>query len=223
MSVRNEQPSQNPETDQPEPWPFQYHDGESLTPRDRETSEIFAKYYKSPEFSERVYAHMTAARQRLLRNYGIDNLTNIEGVRLRKIVEECLSTQEREAEEVKRGEITGRHEFDTEVEAPARWLLELYGINIKDFTHAFHVYDDDTDKVYVFDEMTHLKPQPGVREDVRWDEALNKAKEMAIKKEEQLRKLGHSVRWQYHQDDRIKELIHRQREAAHEFPTNSTD
>lgn len=80
-----------------------------------------------------ILIHFDCARDFLSKQWGADNLSNIENIRLKTIVRECFSEQGRD--------------FDIGTEAAARWLFESYGINEQDIPNIYVIKDFASDRV----------------------------------------------------------------------------
>lgn len=143
---------------------------------------------------KKVFAFMEEAKDWMQMNWGVENLSTIEGVRLRHIVEECLKQQKQDEALVGQGKLRSDNTFWAGEEAPARWLDELYGINIRDIPRVFIIQDRTagTSKKY---EITE--------------------KDIAEGKLRELEEQGHKVDFFMVTPDDFKEYLRRIREKAH--------
>jgi hypothetical protein len=112
-----------------------------------------ARDAKDPK--EKVVLYMNAAKKHLA-TWGIDDLTNIEAVHLRNIVEDLLPKFEEQRKLLPEGKLDfgdygGALHFDMCEEAAVQWLFKLYGINRKDIPEIFIVEDLTTGERYSFE------------------------------------------------------------------------
>jgi len=93
-----------------------------------------------------VEAHMTKVLFDLKYQYGVADLTTIELVRLRKVVEELLKQSIEEEKSEQEGSGTEGHIPNEPKEALSRWLFELYGIKSYDVPYEFILEERKTGK-----------------------------------------------------------------------------
>jgi hypothetical protein len=104
---------------------------------------------EDPKEKSRIYTEWS--KSRLERDFGISDLSNIEGTHLRNIIETLMPKIEEERKLVLRGKMSAMNLAEIEEEAPALWLYNLYGIHPKDIPHIFAVNDDTTGKTQTFE------------------------------------------------------------------------
>ncbi len=109
------------------------------------------------KFNNKVLSAEDKRKERLLRDiaevkkvmqeiYGIDNLSDIEGVRLREIVQRVeQELDESRSEEA--GKFSNGKEIDLTADVISTWLLELYEININDVKWRTTLTDAKTGEV----------------------------------------------------------------------------
>jgi len=68
------------------------------------------------------------SEQHLLRQAGVGALSNIERWHLRRIVEQCAAEFDRDIPLVRQEKMDGAWLVEPEIEAPRRWLRDLYGV-----------------------------------------------------------------------------------------------
>ena len=139
-----------------------------------------------------ILAQFEWAKGELYKHLEVDNLSNIEAFRLRKIVGECIKQKEHEDELGKQGRMRGPQMITLSPEAARRWLWELYGIHWDDVPTIFLIKDKTTGKTYKY---------------------YNRQEE--DKKYEELEAQGHDVNSYTRIPGHFKEYIHRLREKAH--------
>jgi hypothetical protein len=159
--------------------------------------------------SETTIAEHVASRlemcQRYLKKYfGVDNLSMIEGVRLRKILEQCIIREDRETRLAYKEEIRRDMVISANLEAISQWFFDLYGFNVLDIPELIVVRDDITGQIFRFVGKTRIGE--------------------LIEKKAELKELGHtfsvdklipfSARDGLCTDD-LKEYIRRLRARAH--------
>lgn len=123
---------------------------------DKEKNELLSLYdgiHGAKEEREKVGIYTEWARAYLERYFGVNDLSDIEGVHLRNTVEQLLPKVEQEREMVLEGKMEAMNFAEMEEEAPALWLYNLYGIHPKDIPHVLIVEDDTTGQTQTF-EMT---------------------------------------------------------------------
>ena len=108
---------------------------EKIDLEQQKRDELFALYKeveKTGDRNKKIYLYFLHAQANLEQEYGVRDLTTIEGVHLRNIIEDLLPRFEKERELVKKGEMRYDNSILLESEVPALWLLGLYGIHVKD-------------------------------------------------------------------------------------------
>lgn len=140
------------------------------------------------------------AKKLLADAYGVENLSNIEAFRLRKLVEQCLKQNKQEIELEDKGRMNSVYGIEPYIEAPARWLWESYGIHDDDIPWEIILTDEDTGKRYKY--SGSIKKQRDIGKEMR-------------KKLDKLEKEGHDCDWESGIPDSFKEYIRRLREKAH--------
>ncbi len=98
--------------------------------RDRSPSPEERSKEDDERFSLEVRRYLETSKKLLERRYGISDLTTAEGVKLRHLVEECIRQRDQELAMNDRGEIEGWMVPLPHLEAVARWLNNLYGIDL---------------------------------------------------------------------------------------------
>jgi len=150
--------------------------------------------HESGDKRKEIVLFFENTKELLRRDYDIDNFSNIEAIRLRKIVGEFLE-QERAGVKLKeKGEIQSGSMIETEHESIAKWFLDMYGINVRDIPKVFFIIDYTNRKAY----------------DYQSDE-----KDKAVNKMEDLRKQGYAASIYSKVPDDFKEYLRRLREGAH--------
>ena len=145
------------------------------------------------EEREEILALLNEAKQFLLEEYGVDNLSTAEGIKLRQLIEEYKRRKEKEARKLSRDKDWAIDYLA--VEAVLHWLLELYGVNVNDLKRGFSIKDKKTGEIYRY--TTEQK-----------EEFHSKLKE--------LEQIGHPTWGDYGAvDPRDIEYIRRLREKAH--------
>ncbi|KKU49174.1 MAG: hypothetical protein UX68_C0002G0001 [Parcubacteria group bacterium GW2011_GWA2_46_9] len=156
---------------------------------------LYEQAKKTGDERMEVLAYMEAAKERLYRYFDITDLSTIEAVRLRIIVEESLTKEKRDLKAAKNQEIDISSVIDTEVEAAARWLAELYGILPQDVPYVYILTDHtDGNNEYKFEIAHH---------------------QAAEKKKKELEKIGHHVFLGSEIPKDFKEYLRRIREQSH--------
>lgn len=91
----------------------------------------YASFHKDPSF---FMPQLEQVLKTLETSYGVANLSLIELIHLRQIVRECRSEMYHDrTHDVKRA-------WTVNEEAPARWLWQCYGINVRDCADRIIVY-----------------------------------------------------------------------------------
>jgi hypothetical protein len=124
------------------------------TPDDADQNELLSLYddiIGAKEEKEKVGIYTEWAKTYLERNFGVTDLSDIEGVHLRNTVEQLLPKVEQEQKMVLEGKMEAMNFAEMEEEAPALWLYNLYGIHPKDIPHVFVVKDDTTGQAQTFE------------------------------------------------------------------------
>jgi len=159
------------------------------------------------------------ASKKILNRFGIDNLSNIEAWHLRKIAKQCDKEQ---IELIRLGRLRRNtsNVFDTEVEAAARWLNDLYGINYPSIVSAYPFdeiviknkkgkefrYHYETQKEVAINKFTELYGFNFDGED--WNEGISDKKFsecIKLKKDRVIKRIS----------PELKEYIRRLRDNAH--------
>jgi hypothetical protein len=140
------------------------------------------------EMDKSLKRHYGASVQYLSRWYGVENLTPIEAVHLKKILRECLTFDQPK----NKGTLSN---FTPWLEAGDRLLYQLYNINQVDVPTWRAVTDKEGNR-YVYE---------------RWEEAKAEKKIDELSESKQLRSTKYTV------TDDFKEYLRRLRERAH-FP-----
>jgi len=129
-------------------------DNDTEAATDKEQNELLSLYDNilgSKGEREKVGIYTEWARAYLERNFGVTDLSDIEGVHLRNTVEQLLPKVEQEQKMVLEGKMGAMNFAEMEEEAPALWLYNLYGIHPKDIPHVFAVNDDTAGKTQTFE------------------------------------------------------------------------
>ena len=145
---------------------------------------------------EKIPLYIEAAK-RFLSNWGIDDLTTIEAVHLRNIVEKLLPASEEQfthPEKFGFGDYPGGLHFDICEESAVQWLFQLYGINQKDVPEVLIIEDLTSGEKYKYERTMRKK---------------------GFKKEHELAKQGHEVDHYNEVPEDFKEYLRRLREKAH--------
>ncbi len=198
------------------------------------------------ELSKRkeIFEFLESAKE-WLKKYGVDDLTTIEGVRLRKIVEECFVQHEDNEKELK--EYEAMYEKQKEagaidekmmerwsrlsliepsgvaMEAAARWLWEVYDITRDAIRVQNIITDKTTGEVFRYDVPNFPKltvsgrKDPG--EETSFDRMLEWNREnsrVMAEKTKELKALGHEVSEELSVvEPAFKEYLARVRDRAH--------
>jgi hypothetical protein len=105
-----------------------------------ELDRILEEANKEGNKAKEAYVYMQWTKDRLHDRLGIDNLSTIEGVRLRQIVQRCMEHQRVDAEL----NVSGINTIEIDHEAAAIWLWELYGVEEKNIHKDYYVRDLNT-------------------------------------------------------------------------------
>ncbi|MDP4001415.1 MAG: hypothetical protein Q8P83_04225 [bacterium] len=152
----------------------------------------------NPEKNQRLVSlFIESARKMLLDVLGIENLSVIEGVRLRKIVERSVADYNKQNELVSKGEMKSWNVINPGPESAFWWLDVLYDVRPEFLPGNIVIEDLSDSKKHVFNSL-------GVAE-------RQKAEELKLKLEEQ----GHRVVETMVFSDEAKEYVRRKRAQAH--------
>ncbi len=168
---------------------------------------------------ESLSGQIEKTKEKLAHKFGIENLTTIEGVHLRKIVEQAIKERVRDKKELLKHEellesATDKkqrhslhnkiahsmlaHMFNVSSESAARWLSELYDINPENIPEYCEMTDLDTGEKY--------------RYNVNW----GPNKDRIGSKVSELEGLGHKIKMSYLDiPEDFKKYIGILRERAH--------
>ncbi|MFA6159654.1 MAG: hypothetical protein WC678_01000 [Parcubacteria group bacterium] len=157
-----------------------------------------------------------------LARFEINNLSNIEAVKLRMIVKQCItenketnekiSTLEEKINELKEGDentsailkkqknILIHHLFSIAKESASRWLWELYGIHIDHIPYNHIAIDKTTGENFNF----FISPYEIDKGDNRLERKIDKIKED-----------GHKSSWEIKYDKKFIEYLKILREKSH--------
>ncbi|MGA2417845.1 MAG: hypothetical protein ABSF55_01215 [Candidatus Staskawiczbacteria bacterium] len=162
--------------------------------RQRELGGIFREALKSGDQRKKIQVYIEWTKDRLKRDFGIEELSNIEGVHLRNIIEETMPQAEKEQQLIAEEKMWRMLWFDVAEEAAVRWLYQLYGIHEKDIPKVYILEDKNTGEKFIY--------QSAEKGDFE-------------KKREELEDLGHSVWYEIKIPEDFKEYVRRLREKAH--------
>ncbi|KKP33112.1 MAG: hypothetical protein A2312_03730 [Candidatus Staskawiczbacteria bacterium RIFOXYB2_FULL_32_9] len=105
---------------------------------------------------ERISRLFEFSKENLEEKYGIKDLSNIEAVKLRQIVEECEKMEQEQITTVKPESDTSNI-IEIEFEAPARWLWDMYGIDANRGFKGYDIYDETTEEKFEFNNIKDTK------------------------------------------------------------------
>lgn len=163
--------------------------------KERQLAEYFSPdEEKLKEMREEASSNLDYAKTELYHLLGINNLSNIEAFRLRKIMEKCVKQKEHEEELIDKGKMDNMQMINVAPEAARRWLWELYGIHNDDIPYTYIVEDDDTGEIFEY--------PAGM-------------KKLAGEKFEELKQTNHLILRSLRLPKTFVEYINRQREKAH--------
>lgn len=94
-----------------------------------------------------IFALLQTTEAWLEEMYLIKDLSTIEELKLRQIIEQCYEQQEKEIE----AKTDGKWIFDIEVEATERWLRELYGISQDNIPMQHIIRNKTNNELFCFD------------------------------------------------------------------------
>ncbi|MGD0577093.1 MAG: hypothetical protein ABSA74_03405 [Candidatus Staskawiczbacteria bacterium] len=143
---------------------------------------------------ERIFRYTEWARNFLKKNFGVEDLSNIEGVSLRNVVEKLLPKIDEERMLVQEGKMSAIQFAEIEEEAAALWLYEDYGIHPEAIPMVFIVEDETDGKKYQFEKIMEKE---------------------AREKYSELDKQGHNVYLLHRVPDDFKNYLKKIREDAH--------
>ncbi len=159
--------------------------------------EMYAEAREEGNVQREILAICGLARHGLYRDFGITDLTIIEALRLRKIVEELLPKDKQTRESAERGECSTANIFRVDQDAQYQWLYELYGIHFLD-TRKWQrslVLDATTEETFEFKSGDH--------------------EELASAKADELEAMSHLVITEKVYLSEFQEYIRRVRDQAH--------
>lgn len=162
--------------------------------RQNELMRLFQEAEKTNDSKKKVALYVEFAKTQLERQLGVKDLSNIEAVRLRNMVEKLLPQYERETELMRQGKMKPELGFEMEEEAAFEWLYETYGIHINDIPYILFLEDSTGNREYKY-EATQKKES---------DE-----------KRQELEKQGHEVYGYRKIPADFKEYLRRLRDNAH--------
>lgn len=194
---------------------------------------------RSPEITNTQTLETLEGAESFLHNeLSIDNLSNIETVRLKDLAKQCLETQRKEIAEMKDlnkrafGDERVRQRmirsanllFEPTEEAVARWLQELYGIKWDDIPRSDIILDEKgnilheeiVQKNEEFYRTTTDTPNEDARKANLLDEKYDERRRLIEKKAKEFQKAGYKVEikeWQV--PNSFKEYLRRLRDEAH--------
>lgn len=147
-------------------------ESELIQQRRKYLSDTFNEAVASGDQKKRMWVYMEWAKDRLGDDFNIKDLSNLEGVSLRNVIEEVVPQSEQEQALVKENKLSpfSHARFDVMEEAEMRWLFYNFGIKEKDIPRTYNLKDEDTGELFTF--------QSGQRE-------------LFEKKREELENLGH--------------------------------
>ncbi len=178
----------------------------------------------------------------LEKDYGVGDLSTIEGVRLREILEECLREADKQGEELlelteiyedlrekedgdsenlrkvqRRLESLSRISFDPKRESIARWLYELYAIPLRDIPYEVSVTDKTTGETFGF--VGYYSPR-SMEEIANNEDDADRidnffVSDEAAEKMRELKGMGHETSCREEAGDAFREHLRRVRENAH--------
>jgi len=161
--------------------------------RQGEMNKMMMDVQESGDERKEVAFYVECAKDNL-KYFGVENLSNIEGVRLRNTVERLLPQYKLEKESVKNGELSPATAFDIGEESAVLWLYENYGIHEKDIPRIYTLEDITDEKKYTF-EVLH--------------------KDSALAKQRELKKQNHKTMLYFTVPDDFKEYLQQKRDEAH--------
>jgi hypothetical protein len=133
---------------------------------------LFMEAQESNDPEMKVSLFMRYAQKHMRENWGIEDLTVPEGDELRKIIRNLLPKYEKEKKLVSEGKMRSDNFAEIEEEAPAVWLLDLYGIHVKDIPKIHIIMDASDGQEYKYEQIE---------------------RDVFEAKENELRNLGHRV------------------------------
>lgn len=90
-----------------------------------------------------VPQYLQWSKNYLKREFDIDDLSTIEGVHLRRIVEECMKEEKKDRKDLKAGELSSAmFIIEVEKEASARWLRDVYDIYPNDIQYEYKIWQN---------------------------------------------------------------------------------
>lgn len=195
------------------------------------------------EQQQEFIRNLEATKYILKKDYGVDDMSTIEGARLRPILAECLREADEQGEEIialtnaydairkKEGEDSenarkakreleslSRISFDPKKESIARWLYDAYNISLRDIPYKINVIDKTTGETFM-GFLGYYSPRS--MEEIGNEEDLSEridnffVSDEAAEKIRELKAMGHAVSREEKVEDKFKEYLRRTRENAH--------
>jgi len=156
----------------------------------REAAELDGDVNKRLEIAS--YVEWAKSQLRII--FGIENLSTIEGVKLRNIIESLMPKYKKESEQVFQGEMNESNFAEMEEEAATIWLYEVYGVHNNNIPWVNIIEDETTGEKYTFEKLLQEK---------------------ANEKKKELEGQGHEVWMHSKVPDDFKEYLRRLRDNAH--------